>query len=231
MATYSNPSDLIEIIPDASGTLFPASSYDTDYAALAAGAYQEINSYIGDHTATPTSEDMSEIEAMLVAHRRMTAVYATNEQDGSNSFRQSFKSRAYELLDDHIFPASASTPVQMDGFTGDGTIAVSVVDGWTADAKWHVRCSQGGSSPVFQIWWSRDPNGIYYYDVNSHVQFPQDSTRNTGDPWCLASQIVITITPGDTAFAVGDTWVFRTYSKWKKNHKKGIRMLDATRGF
>jgi len=231
MANYSTTADLLELIPDATGIhLFDSDTFTADYDALASGAYDEINSFIGQGTATPSSQDLAEVEAMLVAHRRVTAVYGSVDQEGSEPFRQNWKKRAYELLSNWIFPACASTPVQNPEFTGDGTISVSVFDHWTADGNWMVRCSTAGTTgAVFQVWCSRWPSRYMTYTLTD-TTFPGDSYINTGDPLGLALQLRITITPGSTAFAVGDTWTFRTYSRWKKGQKKSnFRMVDTRR--
>jgi hypothetical protein len=232
MANYSTTADLIAIVPNASGSLIASATFDADWLVLADDAYREVNDYIVDGTAVPSGEDLAEVEALLVAHRAVTARYQAIDQEASDDFRQDFKKRAYELLDGWEFPASYSTAIQSSGFVGGGSIALTVYDDWTNDGKWMARCiTAGGADAVFQVWrTSVTGTQTWTYDLGSMTQFPDDSVLESGNPEGLATQIRIEVTASGNDFALGDFWLWRTHANWRKKRKKGPRFIKLVRG-
>lgn len=232
MGTYSTQADLQRLVPNASGSLIAGSEFNDVWEEFAIDASGEIEDHIGFRTATPSSEDLAEVEAHLVAHRAVTARYQAVDQDSSNTFRQNFKERAYELLDNHIFPATASTPVPIQDFsvTGSQAISVTVYDEYTQDAQWIAKCiTAGGATASFEIWNSVDRIG-WLYDLGAESQFPNATHIDSASAEALIKSIKVVIT-GDDAnpFTKGDTWVWRTYSRKRTRKIQGIGSIPIQR--
>ena len=167
----------------------------------------------------------------MIAFRAVSARYQAIDQEASDDFRKDFKNRAYALLDNWVFPASASTPVQSPVFVGGGSITVTVFDDWTRDSRWMVRCiAAGGAGAVFEVYRSRDEVN-FTYDLGSMTQFPDDSTVDSGSPTGLVTEIRITVTASGDNFAVGDFWTFRTFSKWRRDTVQGPTSTSYVRTY
>jgi len=233
---YSDTDDFVKCVPDG-GTdwFFAEASFAADYAALSALASQEIDSLIGMGTATPVTDttakaSLAEVEALLVAHRRAEALYATRDQEASELYRSQFRVRAMGILNDLIFPASATTPEELPGFVGSHGLTVEVYDGMTAGALWLVVCEAAGTHQTarFRVWNRKtDSSAPWNLAENSGI-YPVRTAAD--DPRGESYQIRLSISEsGSTAFAVGDGWTFRTYSRWKRRMRRRIRFVKNRR--
>jgi len=237
MSTYSVYTDLDSIVPGAStGWLFASADVATEYPKLAEPAYNEINGFLAYGTATPVTDtdllpSLREIECLLVAHRRASALYATRDQEASEGFRSDFRARAMGVLNTLVFPASVSvpekTPASFDA--GDRELAVSVFDGFTAPGRWLLVCTNPGAAADAQLslWSSRADSYVATWKLSDGLSWPVD-VDPLADPRGLYRQLRLTIT-GSADFAEGDAWSFRTYGRWKRKLKRGIRMIDTRR--
>lgn len=238
MATYSVDADLLKVCPQAADWAVDSIGDDPSGAYLfhQEQAYAEINSFLYNKTAIPVpsdttvSEVLSEVEARMVAARlmKMNISQFPNHESAMITIRQ-YESDAEKLLKNCYFPASASTPASGVGFVGDGTISVSVSDAHAYRAVWTIRCIEAGTdTAVFEIYNNRvKAGGPWYYDLDTDNQWPSDAwiEQNTD----LLEAVTVTITPGSTAFSIGDYWTFTTYPPYRANRKAGIGYIPMVR--
>jgi len=225
---YSTTSDIKAVLPNVEGSLLPTATFAADYAVQAAWAANEIDSYLEGNTAVPvvdaTGVWLQEAEACLVAHRLLSARYSAVEVEGSEPFRSSFRKRAYQLLDDHEFQATADVPAKGPIFIGDGTISIEVNDHVTVNALWFLKAETATSFSITR----KTKTGTFYYTYDlAEGQFPTDNDFKAGTE--ISKQIKIVITAGSTPFAQGDSWIFKTYGNFKKSRSKGISNITIER--
>ena len=217
--SYSTNSDLFAVLPSASGMVDNSDftgTFNTLVTAVRTVANKWVDSYIRRVTAVPSAESgtLALPEALYSAYLITQGTSAVGS-DATLAYADRFRDEAKQLLDEAEFPATATTPAAASGFTGDGTITVTVTD-WTPTAMWEARYQNSG---VFEIWNSKDGT-VGYYDLDDDVRFP-DPTDGAVPSASAIKSIVVSITEGSTDFAANDTWTWRTYSATRA--RKGIR--------
>lgn len=247
---YSELADLDGVVPGASvGWLLPNGDPDDLYTPLSVKACNEIHGIIGWGTATPVVDSglamsLAEIEALLIAHRLASGVYAARDQEGGETYRGQFRGRAVGILEQLIFPASASVPAPVPGFTVPAglTLGVEVFDGFTAPAQWLVVVTKTGTVSVvggltvgdaeLSVWNSRDDSRVTW-SLSSSVSWPTRAAAD--DVRGLNYQVRLSMgydeaQPGAATLTAGDAWSFRSFSRWRKRMHRGLRMVDTRRG-
>jgi hypothetical protein len=230
MAAYSEQIDLLQVLPNATGYVPSGLDPDDYFDSQREWAAQVIDDRICSITAVPSSEDLSEIEANLVAHRLLRQNFASKDMEGSRDFINQYKKDALDALEGHRFPATASTPEKLQDFAGNGSLAVTVYDQWTYTTDWVVKCSEAGTSTAkFEVW--NEVKGVLgYYDLAEDAQFPDADAVNASTPSGLLKEIKLVITAGVTAFSVGDSWSFRTYARRRLKTPRGLGSIPIRRG-
>jgi len=223
-------------VPGAStGQLFKAVDVATEYPILAEYAARDIDGFIGFGTATPVTDatvanQLKQVEALLVVHSRASAVYAARDQENGEPYRAGFRIRAMGLLDNIIFPATATAPAKDPGFSAaDRTLVVATFNDYTTPGRWLVICQTAGGEDVavLGVWDARADNWSSW-PLSDGLTWP--TTQAAADPrGALQHQLLLTVA-GTGDFKVGDTWRFRTFGKWKKKGMhRGVRMVDTRR--
>lgn len=234
MPTYSTDDDLYRVIPNANDFI-PASMVVTTYLETQRSwAYDWINQQLEGNTLVPTTEDLSEVEAFLTAYRLLRQNFSSKDMDASRDFYLQYKRDAVEALQTHVFPATASIPEKIHSFasyTGAATMTVTAFDLATTDSNWVVKCFRAGAgTSLWEIYSSRHQRS-WQYDLASDDQFPNQAYREGAGAGNLFREIAITITPDESApFVLGDTWVFRTYSRWRMKQVRGFGSIPIIRG-
>ena len=229
---YSDDADLSGVMPLAQqyAVADPDDDPTTVYTQHRSWATAYIDNKLRGRTAVPVTagdstvdDTLAEAEALLIAQRLMKANFT---QFGENTVsEQTFiqmKRDADKLLESVYFPASASTPAKLTSFAGNGTIAVTIRDQFAYTGDWVVKCTNPGTSgAVFRIWSNRGQVSERYwdYDLSTDSQWPSNLDFDNTSPEDMIKNVTITITAGATAFAQGDTWVFRTYTSYRPNRK------------
>ena len=223
--SYSSESDILNILPDASG-LVPNNLAFTDwYTSLATDVSRYIDNQIEDRTVTPSSEAfLSRIEALYVAGEMLrTGKAARNQEPDTLEQIQSYEDRADKLLEKTIFPGTVTTADAQSTNVGNGTCTVTIDPDYIYTARWEVRCT---SAPYkFEV--TNNVRGLVgSYNISDDDQFPDLDQRKGNAYYDLVRSVNITITAGATAFSQGDAFRFRTYSPYRKDRKVGIRSLN-----
>lgn len=227
---YSTQSDLLYVIPDASSYVPSELDADAYFSQQRSWAASFIDNKIKNITATPSSEDLAEIEAYLVAYRLLRQNFASRDMDGSRQFYQTYMDDAASMLSYYVFPATYSTPEQMADFDGSGTISLTVYDQWTYTSDWVVKCISGGSTTAeFEIW--NETRGVLgYYNIGNDDHFPTEEQIDTYSSQSRTKEIKIVITGNVGApFTIGDAWQFRTYARRRLKTPRGMGTIPILR--
>ena len=223
--SYSSESDVLNILPDASG-LVPNNLAFTDwYTSLATDMSRIIDNQIEDRTVTPSSEAvLSRIEALYIAGEMLRTGKAARNQDVDTLEQiQGYEDRADKVLERTTFPGTVSAGDALSTNVGNGTCAITIDPDYIYTARWEVRCTSAASK--FEV--TNNVKGLVgSYDVASDDQFPDLDQRKGNAYYDLVRSVNITITAGATAFAQGDAFRFRTYSPYRKERKQAVRTLN-----
>jgi len=233
-ALYSGIETAQLLVPAIGGGDIFASS--ADYDAVAALAFDEINSALRNGTAVPVDDgntipDLQRAEAMLALHLRTQGLYQTTDADtgagplGARRWRR----EAYEILNRHTFPASADVPAAGAANVGAGTLTVSVFDRWTFDSRWYLRCitAGGADDAVFEVISTR-LEGSHTWALADGV-FPSESVRLSGHPQRLANVIRLEMSAITTEFALRDVYQFRTYAEFRRGRRRAPSGIAGSR--
>ncbi len=229
---YSNDSDLLLVLPNASGYITDDEGQDADFSGHRTWATNLIDSRLRGRTAVPVGTGdsivnsmLSNVEANLTAYSLVKANFTKFDTEGADEAFKQFKKEGTDALDNLYFPASFSTPAQATGFIGNGTIAVTVRDDYAYTSNVIVRCTTGGTSPIFGVTDLRTGQA-WSYEVANDNQWPSEEHIQTATAKSLVKHATIVITDGATPFTQGDTWLFRIYTNYKKTRKGRIGFLQ-----
>jgi len=231
---YSTDSDLLSVLPGASGYISSTLTATTEFARHRSFANAEIENQIKGRTVVPAStgnalvaSGLAEIEAYYTAYRLLRQNFSSKDMDGSREFINSYKKDGDALLKDMYFPACADTPTKLQSFTGNGGIAVTCYDQFTYTADWVVKCTSA-SGPQFEIW-NNQRGTMGYYDLSDDTSFPDTDHQEGSSGKSLFKEIRIVITGGSTGYALGDTFAFRTYGRMRLNQQRGFSSIEIRR--
>ena len=230
--SYSTDSHLLSILPSASGYVSAGLTVSSEFARHRDWSSRYIDNQLKGRVVVPLvttgnallASGLAECEAYYTASRLIRQNFVSNGITNAEYYRE-YKSIGDDLLKTMYFPASVETPTQLQSFTGNGTITVTVNDQFTYTADWIVKCINTGN-PTFNIWNNREGQRgqiVGDYDLSTDTAFPSKSDQDTYSEQGFIREVRIVIATGATAFALGDTWAFRTYGRYRlKTDKRGF---------
>lgn len=232
---YSDDAALLSTLPQASSYIASYLTASTEFSRHRQWASNYIDNLIKGRVSVPVStgtdallaSGLSEVEAYLTAYRLIRQNFSDRFDDVSRDFYMQYKKDADEMLNRMYFPASYDTPTQLHTFTGNGTITVSVYDQFTYTADWIIKCVNT-DNPSFSVWNNRR-GVIGYYDLSADAEFPAEDVQQGASEQGLPKEINIVLATGATAFALGDTWAFRTYGRYRIGRKRGFGSIRIER--